>query len=114
MHRRIPTCRPEFSMDGLGAKTVRERASHGDQHSTAGKLQDFKVIHRSASLGKLGAMSFNLLPGKTIVITGAATGIGRATAIGECRTLPAMIVDLAQLLPRMAQMSCCTTWERPP
>ncbi|ORX38851.1 putative glucose 1-dehydrogenase [Kockovaella imperatae] len=30
-------------------------------------------------------MSFNLLPGKTIVITGAATGIGRATAIGAAK-----------------------------
>ena len=28
-------------------------------------------------------MSYGLLVGKTVVITGAATGIGRATAIGE-------------------------------
>ena len=28
-------------------------------------------------------MSYNLLPGKTVVITGSATGIGRATAIGK-------------------------------
>jgi len=27
-------------------------------------------------------MSYGLLVGKTVVITGAATGIGRATAIG--------------------------------
>ena len=33
-------------------------------------------------------MSYNLLPGKTVIITGAATGIGRATAIGQYSPRP--------------------------
>jgi len=56
-------------------------------------------------------MAYNLLPGKTVIVSGSSTGIGRAIAI-RARFLPSGFVQLnkgTKSLRRMVPTSCCIT-----